>query len=371
MTTATSAATTEPVPEKSDSSLLAVKDLRTWFNTRRGVVHAVDGVSFTIERGETLGVVGESGSGKSVLARTIMQLTPQSALSSGTVHFEGKDLLHMDRVAARAIWGAEISMIFQDPMTSLNPVLRVGRQITESLELHLGLDRKASRAKAIDLLAQVGIPEPQRRIRNHPHELSGGMRQRVSIAMAIACSPKLLFADEPTTALDVTIQRQILDLLTSLQRQHGMAMVLITHDLGVVARRARRIMVMYGGRVVETGPTRSLFREMRHPYTASLLASIPKIEEPSHTRLAVIPGRPVDVIDPKPGCRFAPRCRNAQERCLVEDPPLIPAKDPSHTYACFYPVGTAEGEAALRTNLDAGRNAAGLPISRNVEDVPV
>jgi peptide/nickel transport system ATP-binding protein len=320
-------------------------------------------VSFALDEGETLGIVGESGSGKSVLARTIMNLTPKSSYTTGAVTFSGRDLLHVDPKIDRHVWGAEISMVFQDPSTALNPVLKVGRQITESLKLHLGHDSEDARLRAMELLAQVGIPDPERHFSVYPHQLSGGMRQRICIAIAIACSPRLLFADEPTTALDVTIQRQILDLLSSLQHQRGMAMVLISHDFGVVARRTRRIMVLYAGKVVETGPTTALFEEMKHPYTASLLSSIPRLEHKSHTRLPVIPGQPVDVIDPKPGCRFAPRCRYAQARCLIEDPPLIEASQAGHQFACFYPLGTAEGDDALRVNLAAGRNAAGLKLT--------
>lgn len=353
----------------SGAPLLSVEHLFTYFRTASGVLHAVDDVSFTLDRGETIGIVGESGSGKSVLARTIMRLTPPTALTVGDVSYKGVDLHALDRAETRALWGSEVSMIFQDPMTALNPVVRIGRQLTEGMTLHLGVKGNAARRRAVALLEQVGIPEPDRRVRNYPHELSGGMRQRVCIAIAIACSPALLFADEPTTALDVTIQRQILDLMTDLRTQNGMAMVLITHDLGVVAGRTDRIMVMYGGRVVETGPTKTLFREVRHPYTASLLASIPRLERPSHTRLADIPGRPVSIIDPKPGCRFAPRCAHAQPRCLVEDPQLVPASHPSHKFACFYPVGTAEGDGARDANVAIGRNAAGLDLRSTAEVV--
>jgi peptide/nickel transport system ATP-binding protein len=288
-------------------------------------------------------------------------------VTQGDIQFDGRDLRSLNDEDARKIWGSEMSMVFQDPATALNPVMRVGAQITEALELHLGLDRHEARKRAVELLNQVGIPEPERRMRNHPHELSGGMRQRVWIAIAIACSPKLLFADEPTTALDVTIQRQVLDLLTSLQREKGMAMVLITHDLGVLARRASHILVMYGGQVVEAGVTTSLFAETRHPYTASLLASTPRLEHASHTRLAAIPGRPVDIIDPKPGCRFAPRCRHAQPRCLAEDPPLQQGSKPGHRFRCFYPVGTPEGDTALEENLTTGRTAAGVSLRPRAE----
>jgi peptide/nickel transport system ATP-binding protein len=354
--------TAVPQSGNGETPLLRVYGLTTQFRTPRGTVHAVDDVSFRIRRGDTLGIVGESGSGKSVLARTIMRLLPRYASTEGDIQFEGRDLRAMSDEEARKIWGSEISMVFQDPATALNPVMRVGAQITEALELHLGLEHQAARARAIELLNQVGIPEPERRMRNHPHELSGGMLQRVWIAIAIACSPKLLFADEPTTALDVTIQRQVLDLLTSLQRQNEMSMVLITHDLGVLARRASVILVMYGGQVVEAGLTTALFRETRHPYTSSLLASTPRLEHASHTRLAAILGRPVDVIDPKPGCRFAPRCRHAQPRCLTEDPVLMQGPKPGHRYRCFYPVGTPEGEGALEENLTKGQTAAGVKV---------
>jgi peptide/nickel transport system ATP-binding protein len=353
--------------DESASPLLVVDDLQTWFPTRRGLVHAVDGVSFALGRGDTLGIVGESGSGKSVLARTVMRLLPPHAVTAGTITFDGRDLRALTREEGRSVWGAEISMIFQDPSTALNPVVRVGRAIAEVLELHLGMKGEPARARAIELLRNVGIPEPEQRLRNYPHQLSGGMRQRICIALAIACAPRLLFADEPTTALDVTIQRQILDLLTSLQQEKGMAMVLVSHDFGVVARRTDRIMVMYGGQVVETGSTRSLFRETRHPYTAALLSSIPRLEHSSHERLTVIPGRPVDVVNPKPGCRFAPRCRYAQPRCASEDPPLMPASEPTHAFRCFYPVGTPAGETALQANLAAGRTATGLPLGHAAE----
>jgi peptide/nickel transport system ATP-binding protein len=362
---------TSPVPpmpsQNGEGPVLRVQGLKTWFPTPRGIVHAVDDVSFRLKRGDTLGVVGESGSGKSVLARTIMRLVPPYAMTQGDITFDGRDLRSLSDEEARKVWGAEMSMVFQDPTTALNPVMRVGTQIIESLELHMGLSRQEARSRALELLTQVGIPEPERRMRNHPHELSGGMRQRVWIAIAIACSPKLLFADEPTTALDVTIQRQVLDLLTSLQRQNDMAMVLITHDLGVLARRASHILVMYGGQVVEAAVTEALFRDTRHPYTASLLGSTPRLEHSSHTRLAAIPGRPVDVIDPKPGCRFAPRCRHAQPRCLTEDPGLVADALPGHRFRCFYPVGTPEGDAALDENLTKGRTAAGIEVRARPE----
>jgi peptide/nickel transport system ATP-binding protein len=342
--------------------LLEVDDLSAWFPTALGVVHAVDDLSFSVQRGETVGIVGESGSGKSVLARSIMRLLPRSAVLRGSVRFESRDLLRLEEADARKIWGNDIAMVFQNPMTSLNPVVRIGRQITESLRFHLGLTGTAARARAVELLDMVGIPDARGRLDVYPQELSGGMRQRVCIAIAIACSPKLLIADEPTTALDVTIQHQILDLLAMLQRDTGMALMLITHDLGVVAGRTDRVLVMYGGRVVESGATSFLFCEHRHPYTEALLAAVPRIEQRSHTRMLAIPGRPVDVVDPTPSCRFAPRCPSAQKRCMDESPELVPSTEPGHAFACFYPVGSAEGAVAIAANRAQGCTPAGLEL---------
>jgi oligopeptide/dipeptide ABC transporter ATP-binding protein len=259
------------------------------------------------------------------------------------------------------VWGAEMAMIFQDPMTSLNPVMKIGSQITESLRFHLGVDKSEANATALALLASVGIPAPEQRLKEYPHQLSGGMRQRVTIAIALACGPKVLFADEPTTALDVTVQAQILDLLAEQQRERHMAMILVSHDLGVVAGRTDEIMVMYGGRVVEQAPTDVLFSAVRMPYTEALLRSIPRIEQASHSRLEAIPGRPPQLISPPSGCNFAPRCRYVQARCLEETPPLIPAEDPRHRYRCWFPVGTPEGAEALARNQREG-TAVGLPV---------
>jgi peptide/nickel transport system ATP-binding protein len=356
--------TSTPLPQATGvTPLLTVAGLTTRFLTPRGVVHALDDVSFTLSPGETLGIVGESGSGKSVIARTIMDLLPTAARREGVVCYRGRDLLDLDRKQARSLWGAEISMVFQDPTAALNPVMRIGRQITETLELHLGLSARAAQQRAIELLTQVGISEPGSRLSMYPHQLSGGMCQRVCIAIAVACNPRLLFADEPTTALDVTIQRQILDLLSTLQQQNNMAMVLITHDFGVVARRSSRVVVLYAGKVAETGPTTAIFREMRHPYTKALLAAIPRLEHKSHTRLAVIPGQPMDVVNPGSGCRFAERCTHAQPRCIEEDPPLTPGSEQGHDFACFYPIGTTAGEDALARNRAAGKTATGLEVS--------
>ena len=350
--------TTESFPDRrpAGEALLEVLDLKTHFVTERGVVRAVDGVSLSIERGKTLGIVGESGSGKTVLARSIMGLLPGTNVRrEGKVLFEGQDLMALSSRDLRDIWGAEIAMVFQDPMTSLNPVVKIGRQITETLEHHLRIDKESAKQDAIAQLNSVGIPEAARRFDEYPHQLSGGMRQRVTIAIALSCGPKLLLADEPTTALDVTVQSQILDLLQSAQRERFMAMILVTHDLGVVAGRTDEIVVMYAGKVVERAPTSTLFTDMKMPYTESLVASIPRIEQPSHTRLRAIAGRPPDLVNPPAGCRFANRCPYAQPNCLEEEPPLVPAPTPGHVFRCWFPVGTPAGDEALARNLKEGR----------------
>ncbi len=320
--------------------LLAIEDLRTHFFTRDGVVRAVDGVSYIVEAGETLAVVGESGCGKSVTALSILRLVPSppGRIVSGAIRFGELDLVTASESEMRRIRGNEISMIFQEPMTSLNPVLTVARQITETLELHQGLTARAAEARAVEMLRLVRIPEPERRARQYPHELSGGMRQRVMIAMALACHPKLLIADEPTTALDVTIQAQILDLMRELKSEIGAAIILITHDLGVVAEMAQRVIVMYAGRKVEEAPVAELFRRPRHPYTLGLLASVPRLgatlgrtEAP---RLAEIPGTVPSLREAIVGCAFAPRCAYASERCRREAPPLV-AWGSGHLAACF------------------------------------
>jgi peptide/nickel transport system ATP-binding protein len=340
--------------ETDSPHLLEVKDLKTHFITARGRVRAVDGVSFSLDRGKTLGIVGESGSGKTVLSRSVMNLLPRSnVVRQGSIMFEGRDITGLDAKAMRKVWGIEIAMVFQDPMTSLNPVVKVGRQITESLRYHLDLDKNEARETAIALLRSVNIPEPEKRIDEYPHQLSGGMRQRVTIAIALACGPKLLMADEPTTALDVTVQAQILNLLARQQRERDMGMVLVTHDLGVVAGRTDEIIVMYGGKVVEKAPTPVLFSQMRMPYTEALLRSIPKLESRSHTRLKVIGGRPPDLINPPKGCNFSPRCPYAQPKCHEEEPPLIAADAPGHQFACWFPVGTPENRAAFERNVAA------------------
>ena len=332
-------------PERSeeapDGPLLEVNGFTTHFVTTEGRVRAVDGVSFNLDRGRTLGLVGESGSGKTVLAHSIMGLLPRRGVERhGSIRFEGREIAGLTSKEMRPYWGAQMAMVFQDPMTSLNPVMRIGHQITESIHQHFNVSRDDARRSALALLRSVGIPEPERRLREYPHQLSGGMRQRVMIVVALACGPKLLLADEPTTALDVTVQAQILDLLQSQQRERHMAMILVTHDLGVVASRADEIAVMYAGRIVERAPTRTLFADMRMPYTEALLHSIPKLEQPSHERLEVIRGRPPNLLRVSPGCSFAPRCLHARDRCRVEEPPLQPASAPGHEYACWYPINT-------------------------------
>jgi peptide/nickel transport system ATP-binding protein len=343
--------TVRPAVGDDHDVLLEVRDLRTSFTTPRGVVKAVDGVSFNLSRGRTLGVVGESGSGKTVLSRSIMRLLPRgTARSTGEVLLDGKDLMRLSLKEMRTLWGPEMAMIFQDPMTSLNPVMKVGKQIMEGLRVHFDMKKDDARDHALSLMRDVAIPEPAKRLDEFPHELSGGMRQRVVIATALACGPKLLFADEPTTALDVTVQSQILDLLARERDDRNMAMILVTHDLGVVAGRTDEIAVMYAGRIVEKAPTRALFRDMKMPYTEALVNSIPKIDFASHTRLEVIPGRPPNLIEPPVGCKFAPRCKYVRPKCLQEEPPLIEAATPGHFYRCWYPVGTAEITVDIERN---------------------
>jgi peptide/nickel transport system ATP-binding protein len=335
--------------------LLEVENLRTSFETALGVVGAVDGVSFSLARGRSLGIVGESGSGKTILSRSIMGLLPRrNVIREGSVRFEGMELTTMSLRQRRNIWGAEMAMIFQDPMTSLNPVMKVGKQIAEPLRIHLDMSRSDATATALRLLEDVGIPEPEKRLGQYPHELSGGMRQRIMIAMALACGPTLLFADEPTTALDVTVQAQILDLIQAQRQDRNMSVILVTHDLGVVAGHTDEIIVMYAGQIVERAPTPVLFSEMRMPYTEALLESIPKLDDPSHTRLRAIAGRPPDLIHPPKGCRFSPRCPYAQDRCVAEPPPLVEAETPGHTFACWYPVGSDVWKATKARLAEAG-----------------
>jgi peptide/nickel transport system ATP-binding protein len=326
----------------SPDALLTVREVTTTFDTPQGRLTAVDGVSFELGAHESLGVVGESGSGKTVLSRTIMGLQPRRGVTvSGSVLLNGVEVVGASERAKRELWGRRVAMVFQDPMTSLNPVMKIGRQIDEVLRVRLGMDRAAARARATELLEMVGIPAAAERYRAFPHSLSGGMRQRVVIAIALSGSPELLLADEPTTGLDVTIQAQILNLLDEVQGRLGMSMILVTHDLGVVATRTSRLIVMYAGRVVETGSTADVFVRHRMPYTRALLESSPKVSNPSHTRLAAIPGRPPNLVDLPPGCAFAPRCAYATEICRRERPILEAADEPGHAFACFNPLPVA------------------------------
>ncbi|MEO7851938.1 MAG: ABC transporter ATP-binding protein [Rubrivivax sp.] len=319
--------------------LLQIKGLKTHFHTDDGWVHAVDGVDLHIDRGETLGVVGESGCGKSVTAMTVMKLVamPPGRIVAGQVLWQGRDLVPLSADAMRAIRAKEIAMVFQEPMTSLNPVYSVGEQVAEVLRLHEGLSRRAALDRAAEMLALVNISDPQRRIHDYPHQFSGGMRQRVMIAMALACNPKLLIADEPTTALDVTIQAQILDLLNELKSKMGMSVMLITHAMGVVAETAQRVVVMYAGKVIEEAGVEALFGRPRHPYTQGLIRSIPRIDTAAthKVRLEAIAGTVPKLIAPKPGCRFAPRCKFAQPDCTLADPPLREVAT-GHKVACIY-----------------------------------
>jgi peptide/nickel transport system ATP-binding protein len=319
------------------STLLEVEDLRTYIKLRSGTVHAVDGLSFTLQRGETLGIVGESGCGKTMAAMSIMRLLPRGGqIVGGAIRLEGRDLVKLSEAEIRKVRGDDIGMIFQDPMTSLNPTMTIGKQIAEGVLIHRDVSRQAAMKRAVEVLEMVGMPRPSERVNYYPHQLSGGLRQRVMIAMALACEPKLLIADEPTTALDVTIQEQILSLLDRIKRELGMGIILITHDMGVIAGRADRVAVMYAGRKVETAETVELFTHVRHPYTEALLASIPQLDQDKSVELYSIPGLPPDLRNPPVGCRFAPRCVFADDRCRAEDPPLDGA-EPSHPYACFHP----------------------------------
>jgi oligopeptide/dipeptide ABC transporter ATP-binding protein len=317
--------------------LLDISDLHTEFRTGAGIVRAVDGVSYAVDAGETVAVVGESGSGKSVTALSVLRLIPDppGRITAGSVTFGGRDLLTLSEPEMREIRGGEIGMVFQEPMTSLNPVLTVGRQITETLEQHRGIDRAAAAKRAEALLMQVGIAEPARRLKQYPHQLSGGMRQRVMIAIALACDPKLIIADEPTTALDVTIQAQILELMKALTRDRGIALIIITHNLGVVARYADRVNVMYAGRIVECGPAAEIYHEPRHPYTVALLRSVPRLDRPRQARLDPVDGQPPDLTRLDAGCAFRPRCRLADESCAVARPVLTPVGSEGHYAACF------------------------------------
>jgi oligopeptide/dipeptide ABC transporter ATP-binding protein len=331
-------------------ALLEVKNLETEFRTGAGVVRAVNGVSYTVDPGETVAVVGESGSGKSVGALSILRLIPNppGRIVGGEVWFNGRDLMTLSEEEMREVRGADIGMVFQEPMTSLNPVLTIGRQITETIEQHRGADPAAATQRATELLRLVGIGDAERRLRQYPHQLSGGMRQRIMIAIALACDPKLIIADEPTTALDVTIQAQILELMQSLTKRLGVALIIITHNLGVVARYAHRVNVMYAGRIVESGSAAEIYHDPHHPYTMALLNSVPRLDRPRQSRLDPIEGSPPDLTRLDRGCSFRPRCRFAIERCAEAPPPLLPSGAPGQLSACYRSneLASVAGEAA-------------------------
>jgi oligopeptide/dipeptide ABC transporter ATP-binding protein len=333
------------VNSRDVTTLLDVQSLETQFATSHGIVRAVDGVSWDVQEGETVALVGESGCGKSVSALSVMRLVaaPAGRIVGGRVLFKGRDLLTLSEEEMRRVRGREIAMIFQEPMTSLNPVLTIGRQLTEGLEIHLGMDSAGARRRAAELLAMVGISDPQRRLPQYPHQFSGGMRQRMMIAMALACNPGLILADEPTTALDVTIQAQILELLKDLSRRLGVAMLIITHNLGVVARYADRVNVMYAGRIIERGTARELYGSPRHPYTLGLLRSVPRLDVPRRERLVPIDGQPPDLTRLPAGCAFAPRCAFRVERCLTEIPELRRVGHDHHVTACWEAERLEEG----------------------------
>jgi oligopeptide/dipeptide ABC transporter ATP-binding protein len=349
----TDGARAAPLP--TEEPMLVVEGLTTTLATERGPVRVVDDVSFVLARGHTLGVVGESGSGKTMLVRSVMGLLPRSGVTrEGSVRFDGIELTTLAPKAMRGLWGARLAMVFQDPMTSLNPVLRIGTQITETIRVHADVSARFAEAKAIDLLRQVRVPDPKGRLRAYPHELSGGLRQRVCLAVALAADPVLLFADEPTTALDVTVQAQVLDVLGQAQEDRRMSIVLVTHDLGVVAGRTDELMVLYAGQVVERGPTNAVFARPRMPYTAALLASIPHPDGPSHRRLATISGAPPELARLPQGCRFTPRCPYAQARCRAEEPPLGTGDDDAHAFRCWFPLASPRVAARPGPDPEAG-----------------
>ncbi|HEV3175602.1 MAG TPA: ABC transporter ATP-binding protein [Stellaceae bacterium] len=330
--------------------LLDVRGLRTEFRTGSGLVRAVDDVSYTVEEGETVAIVGESGSGKSAGAMSILRLIPDppGRITDGQILFAGRDLMRATGEEMRQIRGGEIGMVFQEPMTSLNPVLTIGRQITEAIQQHRGADRGAAEQRAVELLELVGIADPRRRLKQYPHQFSGGMRQRVMIAIALACDPKLIIADEPTTALDVTIQAQILELMRDLTRRFNVALIIITHNLGVVARYARRVNVMYAGRIVESGSAEAVYHRPRHPYTVALLRSVPRLDRPRQARLDPVEGQPPDLMRLDAGCAFRSRCRFAVDACARARPSLELTEEASHLAACFrsLELGNLAGAAA-------------------------
>ncbi len=332
------------LPDSPNSSvLLSVEQLQVKIPTERGPLHAVDGVTFSLEKGKILGIVGESGCGKTMLCRSILGILPRGAVLSDTskIVFKGQILNHLSNTELNIIRGRDIAMVFQDPMTALNPVMTIGRQIAEPLVHHLGMRRKDALKESVELMAAAGIPKPLMRLNQYPHQLSGGLRQRVVIAMALACKPKLLIADEPTTALDVTVQAGILDLLDQLRKERDMAIILITHDLGVATARCQDIAVMYGGKLVETASAKSLFSHMKMPYTRALFESSPRLENPVHSTLNAINGQPPNLTSPSKGCGFAPRCAYETKRCHEKEPSLSTTDNKNHMAACWYPLADA------------------------------
>jgi len=319
------------------SRLLEIENLQTHFFTSAGVVKAVDGISYDVNQGETIAIVGESGCGKSVSALSILRLVadPPGRIVGGSIRFEGRDLLKLSDEEIRDVRGKDIAMVFQEPMTSLNPVLTIGRQLTETLEQHLGMNREQATARAVELIGMVGIADPERRLKQYPHHLSGGMRQRVMIAMALCCEPKLIIADEPTTALDVTIQAQILELMKDLTRRLGVALIIITHNLGIVARYADRVNVMYAGKIIESGTADDIYHKPHHPYTLALLRSVPRMDQPRRARLDPVQGQPPDLSRLGAGCSFTPRCGFVAARCASEQPPLKAVDAGPHFAACW------------------------------------
>ncbi len=334
----------------TDGHLLEVRGLTCEFDAPDGVARVLQGVDLVLDHGTTLGIVGESGSGKSMLMKAILGIAPRAGRVTGAVRFDGVDLSTLKERERRKLLGRRVGIVFQNPMTSLNPVVRVGRQIEEANRYHFGTSKKDARKLAVDLMAAVGLPDPDECYSQYPHQFSGGMKQRIMIATALACQPELLIADEATTALDVTVQKSILDLLQTIQQERRMAMILVTHDLGIVAGRTDEVAVMYGGRIVERGPTEALFHDPRHRYTEALLSAIPRTDQAAHTKLRVISGRPPEILRPIPGCPFAPRCSVAEPRCTGSTPPVTTTADARHTFVCYVPVGSpTAGPATIRS----------------------
>ena len=347
-----------------DTALLQVNDLHTDITTRQGVVHAVSGVSLCIDAGETVGLVGESGCGKTMTAMSLVRLLPGGAgITSGSIKLDGRDLVPLADSQVRSLRGSQIGVVFQDPMTSLNPTMAIGHQIGESFRLHRSASRRQARSRALEVLGLVGMPRPSERLGEYPHQLSGGMRQRVMIALALVCEPKLLIADEPTTALDATIQAQILELLDNLRQRLGMGMLLVTHDMGVIAGHANRVLVMYAGKIVESAPTEGIFADPRHRYTEALLKSVPSLDQDRSRRLSTIPGTPPDLSHPLRGCSFAPRCSFATDQCN-ESEPILDGETEAHRYACYHPRSTTAASVTEPASHKAGRSQRLTTLAR-------